>query len=323
MFFIVFYHLLRWFVLDNPTYDWVRALWIPLHVGVVVFILISGYFRICPSSRGLLLLVGVLLIYSLPSIVSGIKNADSIHDVLHSLMFVSHSEFWFIKTYLALYLISPLLNGLFDYSSIRGQWYLLGVFALIVMYYGYFAKEVSFSEGKNLLNFMLIYQVGHMLKEYSSKWKALNWNRLVTGYLLLNIILVVLFTFTREGGWFGGVLWKACFPYNSPILLLNAVVLFVVFGKMEFRSTLVNRLAQSCFAIYLIHGAALMTVFVERPLISGIFHQCRDNVLATIPLLFVLAFIIMLGSIAVDTVLRPLWRMIDGLGERIQIRIGF
>ena len=322
MFFIVFYHLLRWFVLDNPAYDWVRALWIPLHVGVVVFILISGFFRIQPTSRGLVLLLGVLLVYSLPGIVYGIKNADSFYDILHSLMFVSHSEFWFIKTYLALYLISPLLNSFFDYSSIRGQWYLLCVSAIIAIYYGHLAKEVSFSEGKNLLNFMLIYQAGHMLKEYSSKWKTLNRKHLTVCYLLLNFILVVLFVLTR-GGWFGAVVWDLCFPYNSPILILNAVLLFIVFGSMEFCSTLVNRLAKSCFAIYLIHGAALIVTGVERPIINGIFHQSGDNVIATIPILFAMSLVIMLGCIAIDTAFHPLWRRIDCLGERMQVRIGF
>ena len=322
MFFIVFYHLLRWFVLDNPTYDWVRALWIPLHVGVVVFILISGYFCIRPSSRGLLLLLGVLLVYSLPGIVSGIKNADSVYDVLHSLMFVSHSEFWFIKSYLALYLISPLLNSFFDNSSIRGKWYLLGVCALIAIYYGHFAKEVSFSEGKNLLNFMLIYQVGHILKEYSSKWKALNMNRLVISYLLLNFALVAMFIMSY-GKWQGDVLWKLCFPYNSPILLLNATLLFVIFGKIEFHSSFINGLARNCFAIYLIHSITPLVLLFERPTLSQLFISMGLNVTAFIPLLLVVSILIMLVCSSINQLLSPLWKIIDRTGGLIQSRIGF
>ena len=36
MFFIVLYHFLRWFVQDNPSHHVLQALWLPLHVGVVV-----------------------------------------------------------------------------------------------------------------------------------------------------------------------------------------------------------------------------------------------------------------------------------------------
>ena len=320
MFLIVFYHLLRWFVQDNPAYDWVRALWIPLHVGVVCFILISGYFRIRPSSRGLLMLLGILFVYSLPGIVSGIRHAESAYDILHSIQFVSHSEFWFVKAYVALYLLSPLLNSFFDHSSIRGQWYLLGAFALITIYYGYFAKEVSYSEGKNVLHFMLIYQVGHMLQVYSSKWKALTLNRLVGGYLLLNTVLVILFLLTRG---VGDMLWKLCFPYNSPVLILNAALLFVIFGRMEFHSHSVNRLAGHCFAIYLIHGLPLIISAIERPVINGIFHRTGDNLLATIPLLFVLACLIMVVCMAIDSLFRPLWKAIDHRGMAFQESLGF
>ena len=62
MFLIVFYHLLLRFYHAYPAYEMVRALWIPLHVGVVCFVLISGYFRVKPSSRGLLLLLSMLLV---------------------------------------------------------------------------------------------------------------------------------------------------------------------------------------------------------------------------------------------------------------------
>ena len=322
MFLIIFYHLLLWFVQDNPAYGWVRALWIPLHIGVVCFILISGYFRIRPSSRGLLTLLCVLFVYSLPGIIHSIRNADSVYDIIHPLMFISHSEFWFVKTYLALYLVSPLLNNFFDHTSLRGQWYLLGVFALIAIYFGHFSQDAAFKEGKNVVNFMLIYQVGNMLKEYASRWKSLKMNRLIGVYLGLNVLLVTLFSLTRGSG-MGTIFWKLCFPYNSPLLILNAVLLFVVFGKMEFRSRLVNRLAEHCFAIYLIHGLPLMIVGVERPFIHRVLLFTDGNILAIIPLLFILACLIMAGCIAIDCLFRPLWKWVDRLGTGIQVRFVF
>ena len=321
MFLIVFYHLLLWFVHDNPAYGWVRSLWIPLHVGVVCFVLISGYFRIRPSLRGILVLLSVLLVYSLPSVVQGIRNAGSVYDILHSLMFVSHSEFWFVKTYLALYLVSPLLNTFFDHTSLLGKWYLLGVFALIAIYYGHFAKDAVYSSGKNVVNFMLIYQVGHMLKEYSSEWKAWRMNRLVGIYLFLNTLLVALSLLTRADA-AGKVIWKLCFPYNSPFLILNAVLLFVIFGKMEFRSRSVNRLAEHCFPSYLIHVLPLLVATVERPLINGVFQYTGERLFVTIPLLFVLACVIFFGCILIDSLFRPFWQWIDRQGARLQDRVG-
>ena len=322
IFFIVFYHLLRWFVQGNPAFDWVRALWLPLHVGVVVFILLSGYFHIRPSSRGLILLLGIVLVYSIPGMVFGIKNAENTHDVLHSLMFISRSEFWFVRIYLGLFLISPLLNTFLDNSSIQLQWYLICVCALICMYFGTFSGNLSDVEGKNLLSFMLFYQIGHLLKEYSSKWKSLKIKPLIVGYCLLNLVIVVSFLFLR-GSWSGSLLWKLCFPYNSPILILNAVVLFLIVARLEFSSRLINRLAEHSFSIYLIHSISLIVLFVERPLINGIFQYSGNNVLITILLLFILALILMTGCILIDSIFRPLWKGLDRFGGMIQARIGF
>ena len=52
---IVVYHiLLFWFVLDNPRYEpMFKVAWIPLHVGVILYVLISGYFGIHFSIKGL------------------------------------------------------------------------------------------------------------------------------------------------------------------------------------------------------------------------------------------------------------------------------
>ena len=319
---IVFYHLLRWFVQDNPAYDWVRAFWLPLHVGVVVFVLISGYFHIRASSRGLIVFLGVLLVYSIPGIISGIRNADSAKDILHSLQFVSQSDYWFVKTYLGLYLVSPLLNVFLDHSSVRRQGYILVVLALITLYYGSMARNTFYAEGKNLLYFILIYLIGHFLREFSDRWKAWGSRPLVGGYLLLNVLLVLSFLFFREG-WLGNLVWKLSFPYNSPILILNAVLLFMIVGRMEFTNTWVNRLAESCFAVYLIHGSALFVASLERPLIQKLYLFSEPKIGLFILLLFLLAIGIMLSCIAIDQCFSPLWRGLRRLGGMVQARVVF
>ena len=66
MFFIVWYHLLLKFIVpvdDAPVY---KAIYLPLHVAVICFVLISGYFHIKPSVRGVAKLLFPLLMYYLP-----------------------------------------------------------------------------------------------------------------------------------------------------------------------------------------------------------------------------------------------------------------
>lgn len=69
MFLIVMYHLL----LSSsamPCYDYEevmgQACWIPLHIAVVLFVLISGYFHIKASTRGIVKLILPVFVYYVP-----------------------------------------------------------------------------------------------------------------------------------------------------------------------------------------------------------------------------------------------------------------
>lgn len=66
MFMIVYYHLILFFIepIDsNPIY---KAIQIPLHIGVILFVLISGYFGIRPSYRGFFKILCIVAVYFLP-----------------------------------------------------------------------------------------------------------------------------------------------------------------------------------------------------------------------------------------------------------------
>ena len=187
MFCIVLYHFLRWFVQDNPTHSELKALWLPLHVGVICFVLISGYFRIKPSSRGFINLIAMVLVYSLPWMIVGLRNANTWFDVAHSFMFVSRTDYWFVRTYIGLYLIAPLVNSYLDHSTLKGRWYMLLVTGLVSVYLGNFSKYPLYNDGKNLVNFMFLYQIGQMLSCYSDQWRRKELWKVLSVYVVLNV----------------------------------------------------------------------------------------------------------------------------------------
>ena len=322
MFFIISYHLLLRFHDVNDSFGWMQALWLPLHVGVVCFVLISGYFEIHTCSRGLLLYLALLFIYSLPDIIFSIRDSQSVHAILHSLMFVSRTNYWFALTYLGLYLVAPLINRFFENSSIREQWYLLVVFALISIYLGNFARNRTYFEGKNLVNFLFIYQIGHFLKTYSSKWLRFNKRTILITYLILNAVLVSSFLLLRSE-WLGRVIWRMSFPYNSPILILNSVLLFILVGQMKLHSSFVNRMAESCFAIYLIHSSTPVIVFLQRPAIDKLFAISNGNDVIFLFFIICFAMLTMIYCIVIDSCLKPIWKEVSILGDKLQEKIGY
>lgn len=75
MFMIVLYHLLMRYSYTDGHLIY-RVLQFPLHIGVILFVLISGYYGIRPSIRGLMrLLAPVVVLYlSIELIYSHIKS---------------------------------------------------------------------------------------------------------------------------------------------------------------------------------------------------------------------------------------------------------
>ena len=64
-FMIVYYHILL-FLSATENSQIIKALQIPVHIGVPLFVIISGYFGIKPSPKGLLKLLSIMFIYTVP-----------------------------------------------------------------------------------------------------------------------------------------------------------------------------------------------------------------------------------------------------------------
>lgn len=321
MFCIVLYHFLLWFVQDNPSHSELKALWLPLHVGVICFVLVSGYFKIKPSSRGFIKLIAMVLVYSLPGMIVGIKNASNWHDVLHSFMFVSRTEYWFVRTYIGLYLISPLINAYFDRSSIKGKWYMLLVTGLVSIYLGNFTKYHLYVDGKNLVNFVFLYQIGQLLFLYSNRWRSVKLWKLLLVYASLNLFLVVGYYCSIDTV-FEDYIWRLGFPYNSPLLIVNAILLFVIVDHHPFHSKLVNHLAAGAFAVYLIHGSVPLALDFQRDIVSRVF-ALTGNYGTFIGLLAVMALAVVLLCLVINQLLSPVWMLSRRLGNWAYNKLGF
>ena len=204
-FLIILYHVLSF--LSLPQYcgksDTISiALWIPLHIGVPIFVLISGYFGIHPSVRGFVNLVTKVAVLFIPLFTFNLLAFDD-GSSLSNFLIISHTQYWFVRTYIYLYLVSPVLNLYINYSSDKSLLYILSVLAFINIYIGFFDTDPSLVEGKNLVNFTFLYFIGAFLRRYEWKWRKIPVNRLFLFYLMLNIAECLLWNenkYSAEGG---------------------------------------------------------------------------------------------------------------------------
>lgn len=110
-FMIVLYHILSVAIFPTTQDSFYKALWLPLHIGVPLFILISGYFGIKASIKGLIKLIGIIFILQVPLlIINYYIHGENLKEIIKISFFISNTPFWFMRTYLFLYLFSPVIN---------------------------------------------------------------------------------------------------------------------------------------------------------------------------------------------------------------------
>ena len=318
-FFIVLYHICYiWQGEEYIRQPFFQAVTIPLHIGVVVFVLLSGYFMIKPKISGLIKLLGIFFIYSLPEVIYNVSTAkDTLHKVT-SLMFFSNSHYWFVKTYLYLFLVSPMINLWLKYASERQRWYMVATFAFVACYMAMSKGDSSVSNGKNLTNFIYFYLVGNQLHYYKDKWMNIKTSRLLLFYIVF-IFAILLLEYCMYGNIVGKLIKRLSFPYSSPFILLGATLFFMIIGKQHIKSRFINYLAVSSLAIYLIHGSRPYLPLLHEH-ICGYLQEITSNNLMLFVTYAVYTLIIITVCICIDKCLTPIWIQINKFGKYCQNR---
>lgn len=324
MVFIVFYHLF----LDTTEHLWgdqpiYQGIQIPIHFGVLLFVMISGYFGIKPTFRGGGRLLIMVAVYFIPlALFFDIKNED-LFGVAKDFLIVSYPRYWFFRDYLFLFLFSPVINNYLKDASLKQRFYLISILAFMAIWVGTSRGCIALIEGKNLTNFILLYVVGNTLKVYRDKWdKVPSWILIVL-FLVINAVILLLWM-PNNDNLIGTVIWTVAFPYCSPLLYVNAILVFMMIGKMKFQSKSVNWMAASAFAVYLIHYHLIVFNNVIKPGANQILAFCNNTPSGVIPLFFLYAIVIFCVCILIDKILQPLWTFVGNkcaiIDERINER---
>ena len=138
-------------------------------VAVNVYVLISGWFGIRPKMKSFVRLMLQVAMYSI--IITGTflllgKTTFKIGYVTD--MLIIGKQYWFVVSYLLLYLVSPILNTFVEHSTKREfQWMLLVFFGFQFVYSWIFGLE-EFAGGYSALSFMGLYLLARYVKIYEN-----------------------------------------------------------------------------------------------------------------------------------------------------------
>lgn len=245
-------------VANVPTSSFLRFLTESFAIICVnVFVLISGWFSIKFNWKKLTeFLFQVFFFGLIIYVIICIINPDKIKS-LKTVFMTGTWNYWFVKCYLFLYIISPILNAFVERASKKEFKTLLILFFIMQTAYGWATDGATwFNKGYSGISFAGLYLLARYIRTYPVKWfsHSLKLDLFIyLGFVFLNTILA--FAFTKYGY---TSLGKRLFLYTSPFVILAAVHFLLIFTKFTITIKTINWIAASCFAIYLTHSNSFL-----------------------------------------------------------------
>lgn len=275
-------------------------------VGVNVFILISGWFSIKASIKGLLKFVfQVAFLYFLVYVVLvalGLRPISVSH-----LLSCFTLGYWFVHAYLILYIISPALNAFTEHASKKTFLNVVVIFLVYQTIYGWIKPvSESIAMGYSPISFIGLYLLARYIRMYGKEileWKSFKLWSIIIGVVVLNTGVALMLA------WLGkGTMIELIYYYCSPLLIVQSLCLLILFSRMKFQSRFINWVASSCFAVYLIHMHPMVRdYFFEE--VGKIWHM--PNIGSIIGYFIALIITIFAVSILVDKLRITVWNIIS------------
>lgn len=303
-------------------------------IGVICFVLITGYFMITSSFKfkKLLKLVLEVLAYSVGIMVIfyifGFADFN-LSTFARCIFPITHSLYWFATTYVALYILSPFINKFVKILSQRefvGILFIIFLLCSILPFFGALIPlflSSSFGIG-NLGLFIFFYMIAAYIRLYPKSFVGIFGN-INAGFLLsvifLGLLVISVVAFDIMGFILPSFSTHATYfmSITSPLAILSALSLFLFFKNLHIGdSKFINQIALSMFGVYLIHDNLFVRPFLWHQIFQNASYFDSSylflHALVVIALTFVICTVI--DQIRIMVLEKPLFKVIDNVEKR-------
>lgn len=244
-------------------------------IGVVVFMLISGYFLVSVQTIRTSKIIKLWLqavFYSLTIYIMAVGlnlTNFSVVEFAQTFLPFSSNLWWFATAYFVLYLLSPFINKLLNGISQKSFIGLLLIETFLWGILGMISRNGF--QSNEFISLTYFYTIGAYIKLYKNDVK------LSKGKNILYLVIVVVVTYSARVGLellgtktaLFAQYAPLVYDYRSPFAIAVAVLLFYLFKNINLSNIkLINIISSATFGVYLIHDSNYI-----RPLIwKTIFH---------------------------------------------------
>lgn len=224
-------------------------------IAVNLYIMITGYYMVKSKIKLHRILELWLEIFFYSVIIYAIlvifnKTDFSMQNLVKSFFPLSTSKYWFMTTYMALYLLIPFINKIINNISKKQYKVLLFIgFVLLSLMPLYSSnKEFESTGGYSLIWFMYLYLISGYIRLYFEK--NIKSYKLFIIYICIILVEVILKKMLNKTG-------VALCGYNFPFTLIKTLCIFLIFKNIKIKNKKINQLilkiSPLTLAIYLIH----------------------------------------------------------------------
>ena len=249
------------------------------NIGVILFVLISGYYLIDQKKFSLKKIVKLYLqvvfyslgIYGLLIFLGHQEFSKSL--LIKNIFPIIFEQYWFVTAYVSLYLLSPFINKFLN--SLRREEHLIFNVISLILFSVIPTLTNHFMFGRELAQFIIFYSLGAYFKKYnntilSNKKKAFY---VFFVSLIVLLISVIVIDFIGESLPFISDNNVHLFNRYSIVSILFAVSLFNLFiNKKEWSNNIINSVASCSFGVYLIHDNNMIREIIWSKIFNNQFY---------------------------------------------------
>lgn len=246
MVFVVVLHIIV-HILRESTTDCEYIMGITI-TGVNLFILISGFFGIKTTWKSFLTLISIAVFFYVVAILLNwgiFDRPPTVGEIVTIFTPISRSTWWFVKCYILLVIFSPFINIVLEKCSKVQYCYLLGVLLYVSCISGFVFNGQINPNGYTLFQFITLYVIGNAIKRYNLLQRVPQRIFIVT-YIISTIATIYLLRIHQDARY-----------YNNPTVIIAAVSLFCIIGKLDFKSKTINYVSRFMFPVYLLQDSPL------------------------------------------------------------------
>ncbi len=251
-------------------------------VAVNCYVLVSGYFLVKSEFKWkkVLKIYAETLFYSISIFIIVVvfkKEEFTISALIKSFFPILTKEYWFINSYLLMYILSPFINKMIHALKQEELKKLLIILIIAFSIWSLLPNEYVFdkSEGYGIIWFICLYIIAGYIRLYGGKNKEKTKSK---RYLLIYLGMVLMITCVMI------LVDKICLTlgidtrrdkflkYNNILVFIGSISIFLYFKNMNIKnknsSQAITFIAPLTLAVYLIHEQYLMSKILYMDILN-------------------------------------------------------